>query len=163
MKSNEKKTAHIHAKYIHAFADGYEIEELDITSLKDGWKINKCPKWNKNNKYRIYDPHKADKGETSLYNEYIVQVIQNAINEILELKLSEYMKKGRKEKNVFARMIFAKLCSMYNIPAKEYINRDRTTIIYYLKNYPNEEKYNPYFREIACKIKKLVRDKLNNF
>jgi len=48
-------TPHVHAKEIHAFAEGYEIEDF-IPGL--GWLVNPNPLWNPVIPHRIKDPYR---------------------------------------------------------------------------------------------------------
>jgi len=47
-------TPHVHAKEIHAFADGYEIEHWRYGK----WEVSTTPMWWEEDKYRIKDPYR---------------------------------------------------------------------------------------------------------
>jgi hypothetical protein len=57
-------------------------------------------------------------------------------------------------------MLFARYCfTVQNIPVLDIagiLNRDRATLIYALKKYNDDVKYNPKFRELVDKIKKIL-------
>jgi chromosomal replication initiation ATPase DnaA len=67
----------------------------------------------------------------------------------------EIRSKVRKPRYVYARMIFVKKCTEVGITsmrAGQLINKDHSTVAYYLKKYKDELMYNSEFKEIVNKI-----------
>lgn len=92
-----------------------------------------------------------------------IMKIQNTILEVTGIKFTDYTTKSRKRECFFARMIFVYHCNqikpkMTLKKMSKYIRRDHSSIIYYLKKYDDEIKYNSYFKEMAIK----VEEKLNH-
>lgn len=89
----------------------------------------------------------------------LCQTIQ-VINEVTGLAFHEYTGVSRKRDVVFARMLFAHQCrdrGMRPVEIAKFLNRDRTSVLYLLKTYENEVRYNASFREMA----KSVIEKMN--
>jgi hypothetical protein len=88
--------------------------------------------------------------------EYEVNRISGAIHEVTGMSLEDYADGPRTEPKYFCRVLFSIQCKRGGIDPEDiafrYIQRDRTTILHYLKKYPDELKFNPKFREIAEKV-----------
>ncbi|MDR1562285.1 MAG: DUF4406 domain-containing protein [Dysgonamonadaceae bacterium] len=81
--------------------------------------------------------------------------IERAIREVTGMELSEYATGSRKTPYVYARQIFAYHCRQAGMEwsqIAERINRDRTTVLYSVKMYGDELKFNPKFRRIANRV-----------
>jgi hypothetical protein len=81
--------------------------------------------------------------------------IKDAIAEAMGISFVDIIGKSRKRKQVYARMIFAHFCkdqgaSITEI-AKE-IKRNHSTVIYYLRKFLEDRKFNPGFREIVSRV-----------
>lgn len=68
----ESLKPHVHAEFIHAFADGHKIESKRIDVEGDDWKLDAEPTWFDSWAYRIYDPLREvkeafERGETVQY------------------------------------------------------------------------------------------------
>jgi hypothetical protein len=91
---------------------------------------------------------------------YNLETLKGAIYAVTGLKFEEYITRSRNKNLVFARMLFARYCfTVQNIPVLDIagiLNRDRATLIYALKKYNDDVKYNPKFRELVDKIKKIL-------
>ena len=97
-------------------------------------------------------------------NQRMVLRIQHAIHEVTGMKFNEYTTKSRKRDGFFARMLFVYHCrqgrmKLTNIA--KYVHRDHTSMLYLLKKYDDEIKYNPAFRELARKVDNIL-NKGNN-
>lgn len=95
--------------------------------------------------------------DPKLVNE--VSRIAEAIHEVTWLPFEAY-KGGPNDVNCyFARMIFSFHCHQARFSPRmitAFIDRKRGTVLRYLKNYNNEYKFNPAFRDIAEKVKQKL-------
>jgi hypothetical protein len=85
----------------------------------------------------------------------IADRIEIAIREVTGMELSQYAIHSRKTPYVYARRIFAYHCRQAGMEwsqIAERINRDRTTVLYSVKMYGDELKFNPKFRDIANRV-----------
>ena len=85
--------------------------------------------------------------------------IQNAIHEVMGLKLSDYIGKSRKREGFYARMIFVHHCrnegaTVISI-AKE-MQHNHATVIYYLKKYQDDYKFTPEFRDYVQAVQRRL-------
>ena len=92
-------------------------------------------------------------------NQSVVLRIQNAIHEVTGMKFNEYITKSRKRDGFFARMLFVYHCrrnrmKLTNIA--QYVRRDHTSMLYLLKKYEDDYNFNPYFRELAQRVDKIL-------
>jgi len=87
----------------------------------------------------------------------MIKETENAIFKVTGKSLPDYVNEKRKRDDFYLRMIFAYHCKNSGINPENYLKRDRTTIVYYLKKYPDEMKYNKAFRQLAeCVNEKLA-------
>lgn len=89
----------------------------------------------------------------------IIEKISGAIEEITGLKLSDYSSGPRYREDFFCRMIFAYQCKKAGLEdeqIRQYISRDRTTILHYFKQYEIDFGVTAKFRSIA----RLVDEKI---
>jgi hypothetical protein len=89
----------------------------------------------------------------------IISRIEGAIHEVTGLTLKQYQEGSREEDGFFARMLFSIHCHRDGLDPKSiihFIRRDRTTILHYLKRYPDELKFNPCFRAVAEKVEQKL-------
>jgi chromosomal replication initiation ATPase DnaA len=92
-------------------------------------------------------------------NQRVVLKIQNAIHEVTGMKFNEYITKSRKRDGFFARMLFVYHCRQERMKLTniaQYVHRDHTSMLYLLKKYEDETKYNPTFRELAQKVDNIL-------
>lgn len=92
--------------------------------------------------------------------EFIKKLIE-VIKEVTGLDFDQYTDKSREKNKVYARMIFSvQMFKDWNgiSSTGRIINRDHATVLYYLKKYPDEVRYNKEFRELA----ERVEDRLAN-
>lgn len=94
-------------------------------------------------------------------NELItVTKIIDAIKEVTRLDFDEYTIKNRKIDLFYARMLFVHKCKENGIKppvAAKIIKRDRTTVLYMIKKYDEEVKFNPKFRRMAEKLNEIMQ------
>jgi hypothetical protein len=95
-------------------------------------------------------------GKQIIYQKVPVFVhLKQAIYEVMGVLFHEIAGDNRERKNVYARMIYAHFCSeqgatITNIAAE--MSRDHSTVIYYLRKFEDEIKFNSFFREIVNRI-----------
>jgi chromosomal replication initiation ATPase DnaA len=93
-------------------------------------------------------------------NQREVLRIQNAVHETTGMKLSEYAAKSRKRNAFFARLLFVYHCWQERIGLESiarHVHRDHSSVLYLLKKYGDEAKYNPVFRELAQKTDSILK------
>ncbi len=90
----------------------------------------------------------------------LIEQLKEAIFDIMGLKFEQYITNSRKNDYFYARMIFVNHCKNYegmNLnKIGNLINRDHSTVMYSLKTYQNEIKYNQDFRETTRKVNKAL-------
>ena len=81
--------------------------------------------------------------------------LQSAIHEATGLMFCDYTNQSRNKTAFYSRMIFAYNCIKEHVDIKYlagFINRDRTTIIYYVNKYDTELRYNREFADFVDKV-----------
>lgn len=95
---------------------------------------------------------------------YLSEVsVEEAIEQVMGLSLADLNSKSRKQKLVFARMIYSyyyrnKGESYLSIEAQ--LNHDYTTIIYLVKKFKDNYIYCKEFRKLCNKIEEIMKIKL---
>lgn len=90
----------------------------------------------------------------------IALTVESAIGEVTGLHLNEYNTKSRKRDRFFARMLFVYYCRRKRMSLTDiatYIRRDRSSMLYLLKKYCDEVRYNPSFRTISEHVDALLK------
>lgn len=91
--------------------------------------------------------------------------IKDAIFKVTGYRYEDYIKKGRCQNQLFARMVFVKYCKdvkgMSFPRIAEFVRRDHSTIMHYCKIYPSELKYNAAFRSIVQNVSKLLNQSVS--
>jgi hypothetical protein len=96
-------------------------------------------------------------GKQLIYEKTPVFVaIKQAISEVMGISFHDIVNDGGRGRNhVYARMIYAHFCKEQGASiteiAKE-IKRNHSTVIYYLRKFPEDRKFNPGFREIVSRV-----------
>ncbi|KAA6327434.1 Chromosomal replication initiator protein DnaA [termite gut metagenome] len=94
-----------------------------------------------------------------LRNQNVLLPIRHAIHEATGMSFKDYTTKSRKMDAFFARMIFVYHCRQNKMKltdiAKQ-VNRDRTSMLHYLKKYKEEAKYNPHFGALTQRVDDLL-------
>lgn len=87
--------------------------------------------------------------------------INGAIQEVTGYPLADYSAGARTTPRYFCRMLFTVHCKESGIEPEDiafrFIQRDPTTIHYYLKRYDPEFKHNPKFRSIAEQVRQKLQ------
>lgn len=95
-------------------------------------------------------------GKTIIYENVPVFVaLKQALSEVAGASFYEIVNGGRERSLVYARMSYAYFCkeqgaTVTDIAAE--MRRSHSTIIYYLKKYSDDFKFNPKFREVVSRI-----------
>jgi hypothetical protein len=81
--------------------------------------------------------------------------LKQAISEVMGVSFYEIVNDSRERNHVYARMIYAYFCNeqgaaITDIAAE--MRRNHSTVIYYLRKFEDDRKFNPKFREIANRI-----------
>lgn len=86
--------------------------------------------------------------------------VKRAIRVVTGLDFKDYVGESREKVLLFPRLIFCKhVKDMVEMPDKELaklVNRSRSMVIQYIKNYPSEYKYNKEFRHIATNVENVL-------
>lgn len=88
-----------------------------------------------------------------------VMRIQNAIHEVTGMQFNEYTTKSRRCGGVFARMLFTYHCRKLNMTLTQIagcIHRDHTSVLYFLRRYEDDFRYNPRFRDMATRVNDIL-------
>lgn len=96
---------------------------------------------------------------------YLVSEIDQAIEEVTGMRLKEYRDGPRSGCRYFARMLFSFHCNKSGIDPSviiNYIDRDVTSILRYLKKYDDEFKFNPAFRSMAERVNQKLNSEVPN-
>lgn len=75
------------------------------------------------------------------------------------MKFNEYTTKSHKRDGFFARMLFVYHCRrnrMKLVEIAKYVHRDHSSMVYSLKKYDDEKKFNPNFRVLAEKVESIL-------
>ena len=95
-----------------------------------------------------------------IYEEIPVFVdVKNAISEVMEISFTEITGDSRNRNIVFARMIYSHYCKQRGeaiTSIADEMKHDHSTIIYYLKKFDDDYKYNPKFKEIVNRIESIL-------
>ena len=97
-------------------------------------------------------------GKKIIYQENTpnINVVQ-AIADVMDISFTEIESKdNRHRKYVYARMIFSHHCNLRGDcrlkDIARIVNRSHCSIIYYLRKYDEEMRFNPKFRELAARV-----------
>jgi chromosomal replication initiation ATPase DnaA len=141
----------------HMVRDIEMLFECDGILMLDNWSDSvgagiECDIAKRTGKVILFEVNVAHSNE-------VVSRIQDAIHEMMGLKFSQYTTKSRKRDLFFARMLFVYHCRqecMKLTSIAKYVHRDHTSMLYLLKKYEDETKYNPAFRELAKKVDNIL-------
>jgi hypothetical protein len=95
-------------------------------------------------------------GKQIIYEKVPVFVeLKQAIYETMQVSFYDIVNDIRERNHVYARMIYAYFCNeqgatITDIAAE--MRRNHSTVIYYLRKFEDDRKFNPKFREIANKV-----------
>jgi hypothetical protein len=88
--------------------------------------------------------------------------IKRAVFETTGLQLHQYNTKKRAIELVFARMLFVYQCRRNNMKLceiKKYLKMTHSAMLYLLRKYNDEIKFNNQFRELAMKVNNILNPK----
>jgi hypothetical protein len=95
-------------------------------------------------------------GKQIIYEKVPVFIeLKQAISEVIGVSFYEIANDSRERNHVYARMIYAHFCkeqgaTITDISAE--IRHNHSTVIYYLRKFEDDRKFNPKFREIANRV-----------
>lgn len=149
--------------YISGKISGLLAEEVEARFQKAQEYLEKLG-------FKVINPAKADSvymlenwtDSVQAQIEHVITVtkIKDAIKEVTRLDFDEYTIKNRKTDLFYARMLFVHKCKENGIKppvAAKIIKRDRTTVLYMIKKYDEEVKFNPKFRRMAEKLNEIMQ------
>ena len=150
-----------HAWVEHMVRDIEMLLACDAIYMLDNWVDSKGARIEKN----IADEVGMDIWFESniIHVQDIVKRVQDAIHEVTGLKFKEYTTKSRHRDAFFARMIFVYHCRRHKMKLTDiaqYVHRDHTAMLHYLKKYNDEVKYNPHFRNLATNVDDRLNPKI---
>jgi hypothetical protein len=137
---------------IHVVMDIVLLIGCDAIFLLKNWKYSKGATLEKNIAELI--------GKKVIYEEIPVFVeLKQAISEVMEISFYDITGNSHSRNFVYARMIYAHFCrkqgaKITRIAAE--MNHDHSTIIYYLRKFNDDNRYNPEFRQIVSRIEETL-------
>lgn len=147
-----------HAWEEHMTRDIEMLMSCDAVFMLDNWKLSRGARI----EYNIArETGKKLLFETLLVGDHKVGVsdIQSAILEVTGLTLKEYSSKGKHRDAFYARMIFIHHAEKAGINMKvisQLTSRDRATVMYHLKKYHTDYKYDNTFRVLAERVSEIL-------
>lgn len=142
----------------HMTKDIEMLMPCDAVFMLDNWKLSRGARI----EYNIArETGKKLLFETLLVGDHKVGVsdIQSAILEVTGLTLKEYSSKGKHRDAFYARMIFIHHAEKAGINMKvisQLTSRDRATVMYHLKKYHTDYKYDNTFRVLAERVSEIL-------
>jgi len=137
---------------VHVSIDIVLLISCDSIYLLPDWKYSKGSTLEKNIAELL--------GKNMIYEDTTVFVeLKQAISEVMGIPFYDITGGSRKRNIVFARMIYSHFCnkqgeSITNIATE--MKHDHSTIIYYLRKFKDDYKFNPKFREIVNRIESTL-------
>jgi hypothetical protein len=99
-------------------------------------------------------------GKEIIYQEMPVFLdIKQAIFDVMGISYYDMVSKRRKREFVYARMIYAHYCKENSALVTEIaaeMKHNHSTVVYYLRKFNEEKKFNPDFREITNRIETVL-------
>ena len=93
-------------------------------------------------------------------NDSCIVDLKNAIKEVTGLSFDEFTTESRLRPCYYARSIYVNYCvrnmSIDPNDLVHIVNRDRCTILRYIKTFNDELKYNKFFREIYLRVNEII-------
>ncbi len=88
--------------------------------------------------------------------------IKQAITDVMGVSFFDIVGESRTRRHVFARMIFAHFCrkegaTMMRIAAE--MKHNHSTVVYYLRKFNDDNRFNPEFRQLAEAVESLLSKK----
>jgi hypothetical protein len=129
---------------------------MDIVLLIGCEAVYFLPDWNLSKGATLEKNIAELTGKTIIYENVPVFVeLKQAISEVMGVSFYEIVNDSRERNHVYARMIYAYFCkeqgaTVTDIAAE--MRRNHSTVIYYLRKFEDDRKFNPKFREIVNRI-----------
>ena len=124
----------------------------DAVFLLPDWEYSKASSLEKNIAERL--------GKKMIYAETpVFSDLKQAVADITGVSFCDITGKSRKRGIVYARMIYSHYCRKQDVTITKIaseMKKNHSTVIYYLKKYTDDYRYNPQFREIADRIEKTI-------
>ncbi|MDR1652898.1 MAG: DUF4406 domain-containing protein [Prevotellaceae bacterium] len=136
---------------------------MDILFLLGCDAIYLLPNWNQSKGATLEKTIAELTDKKIIYQEIpVFFALQQAIYEVMDVSFYDIVSENRKRNNVYARMIYAYFSKKRGATitgiATE-IRRNHSTVIYYLKKFEDEMKYNSFFRGIVNIIEIAIKSK----
>lgn len=144
----------------HMTKDIEMLMPCDAIFMLDNWKLSRGARI----EYNIArETGKKLLFETLFMGDHKVGVsdIQSAILEVTGLTLKEYSSKRRHRDAFYARMIFIYHAEKAGINMKvisQLTSRDRATVMYHLKKYHMDYRYDRTFRALAKRVSEIINN-----
>jgi hypothetical protein len=134
---------------------------MDIILILGCEAVYFLPDWNLSKGATIEKNIAELTGKTIIYENMPVFVeLKQAISELPGVSFYEIVGDSRERNHVYARMIYACFCRKQGATvtgiAKE-MKRNHSTIIYYLKKYNDDFRFNKCFRELAERVTNKIK------
>ncbi|MFA5649549.1 MAG: DUF4406 domain-containing protein [Proteiniphilum sp.] len=133
----------------------------DIEHLFDCDAILMLNDWRRSKGARIEYSIAVERGmEVMFLSRLILDDLKEAIKDATGLSFEQYTGKSKTRDTFFARMIFANYCKeMRKEDIGRILNRDRSTVDYYINRHDDEVKYNPAFGRLAGMVEERMSAK----
>lgn len=151
---------HTHTWSQHMVRDIEMLMSCDIILMLDNWRDSKGARI----EYNIaQEMGKKILFEASLVGDSEIHVskIQCAVFEATGLKIKDYSSKSRRREAFYARMLFihhAKRLGINMNTISQLTSRDRSTVIYHLKKYHTDYRYDNTFRVLAERVSEIINN-----
>jgi hypothetical protein len=136
---------------------------MDIILMIGCEAIYLLPDWNQSKGATLEKSLAELSGKEIIYQETPKFVeLKEAIAEVTGISFYDIVGSSRARNFVYARMIFAQICSEQGakiIEIAEEMKHNHSTIIYYLRKYADDARYNPKFRLLASEVRKCISKK----
>jgi hypothetical protein len=134
---------------------------IDIVLLIGCDAIYLLPDWSQSKGATLEKNIAELTGKKIIYQETPVFVaLKQAISEVMGVSFYDIVSNSRERKNVYARMIYAYFSKEQRATITEIsreVKRNHSTVIYYLRKFEDDKKFNPKFREIVNRIEIALR------
>lgn len=141
----------------HLCKDIEVLNDCDSIYMMDGWQdsVGACIEYD----FAVRTGKTVLFASNIIRNQSIVLKIENAIHEVMGLRLFQYNTNSRKRDGFYARMLFVHHCrqeKMSLVDIAKYIHRDHSSMLYFLNKYNDEVRYNEFFRVMAERVNNIL-------
>jgi hypothetical protein len=133
---------------------------IDIVLLIGCEAVYFLPDWHLSKGATIEKTIAESTGKTIIYeNAPVFAELKQAISEVMGVQFYEIANDSRRRRIVYARIIYAYFCreqgaTVTDIAAE--VRRDHSTVIYYLRKFYDDRKYNKIFRDFANRVEVAI-------